>query len=270
MSALPSRLRFQIRDGFRAIGLEVSRFRPRGNENLPLYLDPEFVPLYQKYHTASMIPWQGLYAAYSASKHIALNAIAGAIVECGVWRGGCMAIMIETLARYDSADREFYLYDTFAGMAKPGEVDAHITGESHALDIYNSNKKDSHTDWCYSPLEDVAALMKTLPCAPEKVHLVKGLVEDTIPATLPDKISLLRLDTDWYNSTIHELNHMFPLLQNGGFLLVDDYGSWAGSKKAVDEYFAAHRLHERMFLNAVHGHGSVIGQLFPRLGDFSS
>ena len=71
MSVLPNSVRFRIRDGFRAIGLEVSRFRKRGNENLPRYLDPEFIPLYKKYHSYSMIPWQGLYAAYSAARHVA-------------------------------------------------------------------------------------------------------------------------------------------------------------------------------------------------------
>ena len=264
MSALPSTVRFKIRDTLRSIGLEVSRYRTRGNENLPLYLDPEFVPLYKKYCAKTMIPWQGLYAAYSAAKHIALNNIPGAIVECGVWKGGCMAIMAETLAQHGSAERDFYLYDTYAGMAEPGEEDAHITGEIHARDLYQDNKKDTHVDWCYGPYEEVDALTKALPCPKAKFYLIKGLVEETIPATLPEKIALLRLDTDWYESTLHELNHMFPLLSEGGFLLVDDYGSWAGSKKAVDEYFAKHHLQRSMFLNAVHGHGSVIGQLFPK------
>src|SRR5690606_24776929 len=71
----------------------------------------------------------------------------------------------------------------------------------------------------------------------ERCHFVEGKVEDTIPATVPDRISLLRLDTDWYESTRHELEHLWPLLQPGGVLIIDDYGHFEGARKAVDEYF---------------------------------
>jgi hypothetical protein len=264
MTILPNTFRHKIHYGLRALGLEVSRHRGRGNENLPAYLDPEFSPLYKKYCTKTMIPWQGLYAAYSAAKHVAINNIPGAIVECGVWKGGCMAIMAETLAKHGSVNRDLYLYDTFAGMSEPSEKDAHSSGELDVMGVYNDHKKDGYVDWCYGPYEDVEALMKSLALPAAQFHLVKGKVEETIPGTLPKKIALLRLDTDWYESTLHELDHLFPLLQEGGFLLVDDYGSWAGAKKAVDEYFTQHEFHKRMFLHAVHGHGSVIGQLFPK------
>ena len=72
----------------------------------------------------------------------------------------------------------------------------------------------------------------------EKVHFIKGKVEDTIPAEIPDKIAVLRLDTDWYDSTVHELEHLFPRLADNGVLLIDDYGHWKGQKEAVDAYFA--------------------------------
>jgi O-methyltransferase len=263
MSVIAGNMKFKIRDGLRAIGLEVSRYRKRGTEKLPHYLDPGFAPIYQKYHGYTMIPWQGLYVAYSVAKHVALNNIPGSIVECGVWKGGCMAIMAETLAFYGASNRDFYLFDTFEGMPEPGVNDAHTYGEFDPLQTYNAHKKDTHVDWCYGPYEGVKALTESLKCPGAKFHLIKGKVEDTIPGTLPEKIAILRLDTDWYESTIHELNHMFPLLQEGGFLMVDDYGSWAGARKAVDEYFIAHALHKRMFLNVVYGHGSVIGQLVP-------
>ena len=72
----------------------------------------------------------------------------------------------------------------------------------------------------------------------ERLHFVAGRVEDTLPAQAPAEIALLRLDTDWYESTRHELVHLYPRLSEGGVLLVDDYGHWAGAKRAVDEYFA--------------------------------
>jgi hypothetical protein len=64
------------------------------------------------------------------------------------------------------------------------------------------------------------------------------MVEETIPQHAPEQISVLRLDTDWYSSTKHELMHLFPRLSKNGVLIIDDYGHWAGARKAVDEYFA--------------------------------
>jgi hypothetical protein len=94
-----------------------------------------------------------------------------------------------------------------------------------------------HNEWFYSPLDEVQANMRRTGLAPERFEFVRGRVEDTIPARLPERIALLRLDTDWYESTRHELIHLFPLLEPGGVLIVDDYGAWEGARRAVDEYF---------------------------------
>jgi O-methyltransferase len=68
---------------------------------------------------------------------------------------------------------------------------------------------------------------------------VKGKVEDTIPANIPERIALLRLDTDFYRSTRHELEHLYPRLERGGVLIIDDYGAYVGARQATDEYFAS-------------------------------
>ena len=73
--------------------------------------------------------------------------------------------------------------------------------------------------------------------------MVKGKVEDTLPGHAPDHIAVLRLDTDWYASTKHEMEHLYPRLARGGVLIIDDYGHWAGSRQAVDEYLAEHGIH---------------------------
>jgi len=83
----------------------------------------------------------------------------------------------------------------------------------------------------------------------ERIHYVKGMVEDTVPEQAPEKIALLRLDTDWYESTRHELEHLFPRLSSGGILIIDDYGHWAGAKEATDEFIARHRL--QLFLSRI-------------------
>jgi hypothetical protein len=70
------------------------------------------------------------------------------------------------------------------------------------------------------------------------VHFVQGPVEETLPGTTPDSVALLRLDTDWYESTLHELTHLYPRMSAGGVLIIDDFGHWDGARRAVTEYFS--------------------------------
>ena len=81
------------------------------------------------------------------------------------------------------------------------------------------------------------------------INFVRGKVEDTIPKNMPEKIALLRLDTDWYESTYHELKYLFPLLSKNGVLIIDDYGHWKGAKKAVDQYFGENNI--QIFLKKI-------------------
>jgi predicted O-methyltransferase YrrM len=92
-------------------------------------------------------------------------------------------------------------------------------------------------EWCFSPLEEVERNLRSTGIDPARLRFVEGKVEDTIPATAPERISVLRLDTDWYESTWHELTHLYPRLSPGGVLIVDDYGHWQGAREAVDRYF---------------------------------
>ena len=130
--------------------------------------------------------------------------------------------------------RKIYLYDTFGGMTKPGNHD----GEKEKTEWEKNIVDDQLNNWCYSPLEEVRANMEATGYPKENIVFIKGKVEQTIPGTLPDKLALLRLDTDWYESTKHELAHLYPLLEAGGILIIDDYGEWQGARKAADEYFA--------------------------------
>ena len=171
-----------------------------------------------------------------AVDHIVHHRIEGSIVECGVWRGGSMmAVALALQARAD-AQRELYLYDTFEGMSEPTEADRAFGGETAQAQLARTARGEGV--WCEAGIEDVQANLASTGYAKGLVHFVQGKVEDTIPATLPGRIALLRLDTDWYESTRHELQHLYPLLQPGGVLIIDDYGHWQGARKAVDEYFA--------------------------------
>ena len=171
-----------------------------------------------------------------AIDHVVRHGIAGDIVECGVWRGGSMmAAALALMARGDTS-RDLWLYDTFEGMSEPTMADASVSGESAAAQLARTRRGTGV--WCEAGLDDVRANLASTGYPAERLHFVAGKVEDTTPATLPSRIALLRLDTDWYESTCHELAHLYPLLSCHGVLVIDDYGHWQGARKAVDEYFA--------------------------------
>jgi O-methyltransferase len=161
-------------------------------------------------------------------------------VECGVWRGGSMMAVALTLLRLGVTNRDLYLFDTFAGMTDPGEHDLKHSGE-RAADLLAGASHDSHVS-AVAPLDEVQANMLDLGYPNERIHFVEGPVEETLPARAPDEIALLRLDTDWYSSTKHELVHLYPRLAPGGVLILDDYAYWQGARRAVDEYMAEHGL----------------------------
>lgn len=177
-----------------------------------------------------------IFSLIEAVKYIEKNDIEGSIVECGVWKGGSMMAVAETLKEIGNTGRRLYLYDTYEGMSEPTAYDKTYTGDDASALLNTDTNRDKNLVWAYSALDTVKENMRSTAYPTENIVYVKGKVEDTIPQTLPGKIALLRLDTDWYESTKHELIHLFPLLQKAGVLILDDYGHWAGAKKAVDEY----------------------------------
>jgi len=179
--------------------------------------------------------------------HIVKHRIPGDIVECGVWRGGSMMTAALALMARGDTSRHLYLYDTFEGMSEPTAADRAISGESAQAQLERTGRDEPV--WAVAGLDDVQANLWSTGYPREKIHFIKGKVEDTIPATLPGRIALLRLDTDWYESTRHELQHLYPLLSRHGVLIIDDYGHWQGARQAVDEYFAASA--EPVFLHRV-------------------
>lgn len=132
--------------------------------------------------------------------------------------------------------RKIYLYDTFEGMSEPDDDDIDIQGNK-AKSLLEKAPRDQNLIWAYCPLEKVMENVYSTGYDKDRFVFTKGKVEDTIPHTIPSKMSLLRLDTDWYSSTRHELIQLYPLLVKNGVLIIDDYGHWHGARKATDEYF---------------------------------
>jgi O-methyltransferase len=186
-----------------------------------------------------------ILATIDGARHVFEGGIPGALAECGVWLGGSVLAMIRVALEVGVTDREIYLFDTFDGMTEPTEADV-SRYDRPALETWRQEQDAGRIpwDWAFDPakfnLGVVQEAMRSSGYPPDRIHFVVGRVEDTLPDQAPDRLALLRLDTDWYESTRHEMHHLYPRLSPGGVLIIDDYGHWEGSRRAVDEYFEAH------------------------------
>ena len=219
-----------VRRFFRRFGYEVVR-RDQ--------FTPEELQLMEAVRPFTATSLHRVTALADAVKYVSQAKIPGDIVECGVWRGGSMMVAARTLVALGDASRDLYLFDTFEGMTPPSDKDVMFDGTPAARLLEHTEKKEGAANyWCIASIEDVQQNMASTGYPMSKVHLVKGPVEQTIPGQGPARIALLRLDTDWYESTRHELDHLYPRLSTNGVLIIDDYGHWQGARRAVDEYFA--------------------------------
>ena len=206
----------------------------------PLEFDAATTEIIRQVSPFTMTSTERIFALKNAVEYVTKYDIAGDIVECGVWKGGSMMAVALTLLNL-GAKRRLYLFDTFEGMTAPTQVDCNSLGQ-RASRLLETEEKSHSWIWAYSPLEEVKANLRRTGYDESLITYVKGPVEETIPANAPAAIAILRLDTDWYESTRHELLHLFPRLSRGGVLIIDDYGHWEGARKAVDEFIAATNL----------------------------
>ena len=228
-----------VRSAFRRFGFDIIRYRPtdEGIEFPPDVSSADRLIL-DRVAGYTMTSVERQIALIQAVRHLVHYRIEGAVVECGVWRGGSSMAIALTLAQEGDTSRDVYLFDTFEGMTPSQDVDKTVAG-TPAQSLLDRDLNKAGWIWAVADIEEVRKNVSSTGYPQERVRYVKGPVEATIPAQAPSgPIALLRLDTDWYQSTKHELTHLFPLLRDGGVLIIDDYGHWEGAKKAVDEYFA--------------------------------
>lgn len=204
----------------------------------PYDLQARHREIYARVRPHTMTSLARIHAVISAAEHVVRRSIPGAFVECGVWRGGSSMAALLAFKEAGDTEREAWLYDTFEGMTPPSERD----GPAEAAMFERLAPSATGSAWCRAGLDVVARNIAACGYPMTRVHLIAGPVEETIPASAPDEIAVLRLDTDWYESTRHTLEHLYPRLAAGGILLIDDYGAWAGCQRAVDEYLAAHGI----------------------------
>lgn len=193
----------------------------------------------QKY---TMTSPQRLINTLKSCQYVIENNIPGDFVECGVWRGG-NGILAKKVFEYLGSKKNVWMFDTFQGMTAPTNIDiatkTKLSAESHFLE----SQKETHNEWCYASLEDVQKNCSDTGLDISSFKFIKGDVCETLKLSknIPTEISVLRLDTDWYESTKVELEILYPKLSNKGVLIIDDYGHWEGARKAVDEYFSSQK-----------------------------
>lgn len=174
--------------------------------------------------------------------YIVEHEIPGAFVECGLWRGGSLMAVLLRLRQLGIVDRDVLGFDTFTGQPEPTGEDVDFHGRAEGRKTVGAQIVDKLTHFDEVSRDEVFKVLASTGYPVERIHLVQGLVENTIPKSAPETISLLRLDTDYYDSTRHELQHLYPRISVGGVLIIDDYGHFKGSRKAVDEYFKGHPI----------------------------
>lgn len=206
-------------------------------------LSAEEISVLDKVRPFTMTSDERVIATMDAVAYVLSRGVPGALVECGVWRGGSVLAMIHTLLSNKVTDRDIYLFDTFEGMTAPSTEDT-SRFDPPAVNTWEKARTAGHRAWGWAfhqdiyGIEQVSELLLSSGYPSSRIHFVVGPVEATVPQQAPGEIAVLRLDTDWYESTRHELVHLYPRLTTGGVLIVDDYGYWDGCRRATDEYFS--------------------------------
>lgn len=214
----------------------------RAESQQPPELSEEEAATLERCRPLTMTSNERVLALIDAVRYVVARDIAGAFAECGVWRGGSVLAMILTLQQLGIRDRDIHLYDTFEGMTEPTELDT-SRFDRPALESWQEAEQEDGRAWGHMFSAEVfnensvREVLKETGYPTARLHFHRGDVLKTIPGAAPELLALLRLDTDWYASTRHELEHLYPRLSPGGVLIIDDYGHWDGARRAVDEYF---------------------------------
>ena len=221
----------------RRFGLQISRVSSSANR-LPVEASEADAATITALRPFTMTSAERLWALINATCYICETGVPGDFVECGVWRGGSVMAMAGELAKHGVQDRRVWLYDTFAGMTAPTEKDVEAgTGTTAAHMLQTTEIGDGNNVWCVAGRSDVERNVYSTKFPKDQFVFVQGDVTQTLSKQSPESIALLRLDTDWYESTRASLEVLYPRLSPGGVCILDDYGHWQGARAAVDEYF---------------------------------
>lgn len=199
-------------------------------------LNPKTWWIFAKIRPYTMASFAKLMNILALTKKIEYFGIPGAYVECGVWKGGCGALMAYQ-SEHSKASREIWLFDSFEGLPEPSPIDGK---EAISLAKGRSSGNLKSIDECKASEDEVKRLLfEILRLQKDQIHIEKGWFQNTLPKTRSQigTIAILRLDGDWYESTKCCLENLYDLVSLGGFVILDDYGFWEGSRKAVHDFF---------------------------------
>ncbi|MBL0059834.1 MAG: class I SAM-dependent methyltransferase [Elusimicrobia bacterium] len=209
---------------FRVTGLNLSKAR-----------------LFRQLRPYTMVPYEGLSSLLTLCVDVERRNLGGAYVECGVWNGGCSALMARTAKRSGHA-RRTWLFDSFEGVPEPVELDG---AEAKRLALNNASGRLKAIGHFVGALKNVETILfREFRIDPERVQIVKGWFQDTLPSQKDavGPIALLRLDGDWFESTKVCLETLYDNVVSGGYVVIDDYGHWEGCRKAVDAFFLERKI----------------------------
>ncbi len=228
--------------------------------------DPEFLTAVEKSKTSvsgvePMSAQPKLLTTYSSVKYVVQNKIPGALVECGVYQGRHVRLMLETLKAFGDTSRDVFLYDTFAGMTEPGTLDfkphRKLSAETNRANWLANQQNAAHeyNEACAWPLEAVQRYIFESGYPKDKIHFIQGDIRQTVPAQAPQAllgeshgaIAVFRIDLDWHDLIKHVLDAMYGSVVRGGVVISDDYGTWFGAKKAFDDFLKSRELHPLLF-----------------------
>lgn len=222
------------------LGLTVTRSSTLANR-LPIEADDSDRATIAAVRPFTMTSPERIWSLLRAVDYTVQQPIAGDFVECGVWRGGSVMAMTRRLSELGDTQRTVWLYDTYEGMTAPSKFDVEATSGTSAKDLLASTAiGDGNNIWCIAGLDDVRSNVLSTGYPESCLKFIKGDVAHTLSQAIPDEIALLRLDTDWYESTRMSLDVLYPRVTIGGVCILDDYGHWSGARKAVDDYFREH------------------------------
>ena len=238
----------------RILGYGILR-RVRNYEMFLPDMTEEDIRIIKEVRPYTMTSPEKIFGLVNAVRYVVKNNIPGDIVECGVWKGGSVMAATKALLSLGVKDRAIHLYDTFAGMTPPTKEDKTSYEPRTAEKSYEIHKEGDICKWAYAPLEEAKRNIFSTGYPQDKIRFIIGPVEETLPKEAPEKISLLRLDTDFYKSTQVEMEHLYPRLAQGGVILIDDYGHWQGARQAIDEYLANNKV--KLLLNRLDYSGRI-------------
>lgn len=210
------------------------------------FLRPEQIRAIYRVLPNTMLPIPRLFDAYEAVISINSEGLLGDVVECGVWNGGCVGLMAIAHANSVGPYRQFHLFDSFQGLPQPSAHDKEVIDDFAArhpgIRLQDEDPELIAIGACAGiPQAAVERfLVHKLGLAKDSFIFHVGWFQDTVPRSVStiEKIALLRIDGDWFDSTKVCLETLYDRVVRNGFVIIDDYGTFSGCKKAVDEFFS--------------------------------